>query len=159
MDRVSCRSLLPSPRRRASYAGLTLVEMIVALTIVGIASAVGLPRINNIANQNRVHRAAQGMQLEVQQAFVLAGRNRQPVTLRWNTGNAELQLTNLNGSTIYRRAAVSGYGLNAAEITMTPAVLTVFPNGLAADTLVFRVARGEHRKSVHVSRAGMVRVR
>jgi hypothetical protein len=112
-----------------------------------------------VANQNRVHRAAQGMQLEVQQAFAIAGRNRAPVTLRWNASKAELQLTNLSGALVYRRAALSGYGLLASEAVVSPTVFTVFPNGIAADSLVIRIARGEHARSIHVTRAGMVRVK
>lgn len=135
------------------------MEALVALTVVGIAAALGLPKMQNVANQNRVHRAAQGFQIEVQQAFAIAGRNRAPVTLRWISTAAELQVTSLTGGTVYRRASLKGYGLKASEATVSPTVLTVFPNGLAAGPLAITIARGTHTKQIQVSRAGMVRVR
>lgn len=135
------------------------MEVIVALTIVGILAALSVPKMYDIGNQNRVHRAAQGLQVEAQQAFAVAARNRAPVTLRWHAGTAELRLTNLAGTTIYRRRALSGYGLLASEVAVTPAIFTVFPNGIAKDSLVITLARGLHTKSIHVSRGGMVRIK
>ena len=158
MDRAPRRSS-SSPRRNPPRKAFSLVEVLVALTIIGIAAALAVPKMNDIANQNRVHRAAQGLQLEAQQAFAIAGRNRRPVTLRWNSSTAELQVTSLDGATVFRRTSLKGYGLKASEATVTPSILAVFPNGIAADSLTIRIARGEHLKSVHVSRAGMVRVK
>lgn len=135
------------------------MEVIVALTIVGIVAAISVPKMWDIGNQNRVHRASQGLQIEAQQAFAIAARNRSPVTLRWSSATAEVQLTNLAGTTIYRRRAVTGYGLLASEVTVTPAVFTVFPNGMARDSLIITIARSTHTKSIHVSRAGMVQVK
>lgn len=168
MDRVSRRTVRPSPPRASpppavpravARAAFSLVEVIVALTIVGIVAAISVPKMFAIGNQNRVLRAAQALQMEAQQAFALAGRNRSPVTLRWNSGLSEVQLTNLNGSTVYRRRAVTGFGLLASEVSMSPSVFTVFPNGLARDSLIITVARSPYSRSVHVSRAGLVRVK
>ena len=158
MDRAPRRSS-SLPRRRPPRAAFSLVEVIVALTIVGILAAISVPKMYDIGNQNRIHRAAQGLQMEAQQAFAVSARNRAPVTLRWNAGASELQLTSLTGATIYRRRAMSGYGLLASEVAVTPAVFTVFPNGIAKDSLIMTIARGAHRKSIHVSRAGMVRIK
>lgn len=163
MDRAPSRSsespLLfrrspPDPR-----AAFSLVELMVALAIIGIAAALGLPRIADVANQNRVSRGAQALQIEVQQAFAIAGRNRTPVRLRWDAASVEMQITNLAGNTIFRRASLRGYGLGATDVSSSPAVLTVFPNGIAADSLVIRLSRAGHLRSVHVSRAGMIRIK
>lgn len=128
------------------------------IVIIGIAARVALPRISDITNQNRVTRGAQALQIEIQQAFAIAGRNRAPVTVRWNSGTVELQLTNRAGTTVYRRAALKGYGLEAANVSVSPAVFTVFPNGIAGDSLVVRLTRPGHSASIRVSRAGMIRI-
>lgn len=158
MDRAPGRSVRSHFRRSPPRVAFSLVEVIVALTIVGILAAIGVPRMYAIGNQNRVHRASQGLHVEVQQAFAVAARNRAPVTLRWSSPTAELRLTNLAGTLIYRRRAVSAYGLLASEVTVTPATFTVFPNGIAKDSLIISIARGANRKTIHVSRAGMVRI-
>ena len=137
----------------------SLVEVIVALTIVGIVAALSVPKMNAIGNQNRVLRAAQALQIEAQQAFAVAARNRAPVTLRWSSATSEFQLTNLANTTVYRRRAITGYGLIASEVTVTPTVFTVYPNGIAQDSLIVAIQRSPYVKSVHVSRAGLVRIK
>ncbi len=129
-----------------------------AFFIIGVATALVVPRISDITNQNRVTRGVQALQIEVLQAFAIAGRNRAPVTVRWSSSTVELQVTNRTGSTVYRRAGLRGYGLDAADVSVSPSVFTVFPNGIAGDSLLIRVSRAGHSKSIRVSRAGMIRV-
>ena len=159
--RLSCPPAVPSLAvpRPPSRAAFSLVEVLVALTIVGILAAISVPKMTTIGNQNRVLRAAQALQMDAQQAFAVAGRNRSPVTLRWDATTAELRLTSLNGSVVYRRRAITGFGLTASEVTVSPAIFTVFPNGLAKDSLIITVARSPHSRAVHVSRAGLVRIK
>jgi type II secretory pathway pseudopilin PulG len=136
--------------------------MMVAITIIGIAVAMSMPRIQAISNQTRVQRAAQAIQMETQQAFSIAGRNRAPVTLRWVKSTLQLQTTNLAGTTVYRRlglGAGGGYGLDTNQVTVTPAVLTVFPNGLAADTLLVSLSRRGYSRTIRMSRSGMIRIK
>ena len=158
------RDRVPSPSWRrvlSGGGGFSLVEILVALTLVGIALALSLPRVRRLTNQTNVQRAAQALQVEVQQAFALAGRNRAPVTIRWDAGTMQLRITDLAGTTIYRRLGVGvggGYGLTSSEVAMTPSTLTVFPNGLAADTLVIGVARSGYTRRLWVSRSGIVRL-
>jgi prepilin-type N-terminal cleavage/methylation domain-containing protein len=149
----------PVPHARR---GFTLTEIIVAVGLVGIALYLSLPRVTRLTNQSRVQRAAQTLQAEVQQAFAIAGRNRVPIRLAWNSSALQLQVTNLAGNTVYRRAGMgtgSGFGMNASNISMTPATLTVFPNGLANDSLVIVVSRSGYSRTVRVARSGMIRSR
>jgi prepilin-type N-terminal cleavage/methylation domain-containing protein len=150
------------PVRHPLRAGFTLVEVLVAVGLVGIAMYLSLPKVSRLSSQSRVQGAAQMMQSEVQQAFAIAGRNRVPVQLTWNSSALQLQVTDLAGSVVYRRAGVgtgSGFGLNASNVTVTPTTLTVFPNGLANDSLVITVSRSGYAKTVRVARSGMIRSR
>src|SRR5436309_8508235 len=120
--------------------GFSLVEVLVVIIVIGVAAAMTLPRISSITNQTKIQRAAQALQMEIQQAYAISGRNRAPVTIKWNSGSMQLQITDLAGTTVYRRASLgsTSYGLSASEVTVTPTTLAVFPNGLAADTLVIK---------------------
>src|SRR5687767_9744880 len=101
----------PSWRRLLSGgAGFSLVEVLVALTIVGIFAAMSIPRASRVMNQTKVQRAAQALQMEVQQAFAIAGRNREPTRISWNAASTQLRITNLAGTTIYRRLSVGSGG-------------------------------------------------
>jgi prepilin-type N-terminal cleavage/methylation domain-containing protein len=152
----------PTPRRRRHGRGFSLVEILVVITLVGIAAALSIPRASRVINQTKVQRAAQALQAEVQQAFALAARNRAPVQIRWSSSTMQLRVTNLAGTTIYRRLGVGsggGYGLTSSEVTVSPTSLTVFPNGLAADTLIINVARSAYSRRYWVSRSGIVKLK
>ena len=151
-----------APVRHAIRRGFTLTEIIVTVGLIGIVLYLSLPRISRLTNQSRVQGAAQALRAEVQQAFAIAGRNRVPIRLTWNSSALQLQITNLAGNTVFRRMGVgtgSGFGLNASNISMTPTTLTVFPNGLANDSLVIVVSRSGYSQTVRVARSGMVRSR
>lgn len=128
--------------------------------IVGVVAGLSVPKIADVINQTKVQRAAQAIQSELQQAFAIAGRNRAPVVLRWSTSSLQLQITNLAGTVVYRRANLgsNAYGFSSSEVSMTPSALTVFPTGLAADTLQIRLTRTRHTRTIRMSRAGMVRL-
>lgn len=130
-----------------------------ALTIVGLVAGLSIPRLSKLSNESRVQRAAQALQMELQQAFAIAGRNRAPVVVRWAGTPGELRITNRAGTMTYRRTATSGFGISGTEVTMTPVTLTVFPNGLANDSLVIVVSKRGYARTVRLSRSGMVRSR
>lgn len=137
----------------------SLVELLVALTIVGVVAGLSIPRLSKLSNESRVQRAAQALQTEIQQAFAIAGRNRAPVIVQWAGAAGELRISNRSGTMTYRRAATSGYGISGTEVSITPATLTVFPNGLANDSLVIVVNKRGYSRTVRISRSGMVRSR
>ena len=151
----------PHPSSRHSHPGFSLVEVLVSLTLVGLVVGLAVPRMMKMSTQGRVQRAAQTMQAEVQQAFAIAGRNRTPVKLAWNSGSMQLRITNLAGTTTFRRAAVGTgvFSLTSSDVTMTPATLTVFPNGMANDSLVITVQKSGFTRTVRIARSGMVRSR
>jgi prepilin-type N-terminal cleavage/methylation domain-containing protein len=156
--RAGRRAALFTP---AAGRGFTLLELIVTMTIVGVVAAVTVPRIAAISTQNRVLRAANVLQTEVQQAYAIAGRNRRPVKFLWNSAALQVQVTDRTEATIYRRSGFgvgSSFGFTASDVTIYPTVLTVFPNGLASDTLFMKVSKGAYSKSIRVSKSGMTRI-
>ena len=131
------------------------------IVLMGVGAAMALPKISRLSNQAKLHRAAQALQMDVQQAFAIAARNRAPVVVRWNSSRMALELTNLAGTTVYRRSAIgagAGYGLVASEVSVAPSALVVFPSGLAADTLRIALSRSGLSRTLRVSKAGMSRL-
>ena len=120
-----------------------------------------VPKISSINTQNKVQRAANVLQTEVQQAFAIAGRNRQPIQFLWSSAALELQVTNRAKTVIYRKTGLgigSTFNFAATEVTVYPTTLTVFPNGLASDTLYMKVSKSGFSKTVRVSKSGMTRI-
>lgn len=149
----------PQRRRRR---GFSIMEVVVALFFVVALSAVATVKAGGAITQSKIQRAAQRLQTDVQQAFAIAARNRRAVVLRWQSSSVEMQVTDRTQTTIYRRTPLgvqSGIGLGASDVTVYPTVLTVFPHGLAADTMNIRLSKGGFTRIVRVSRAGMVRLK
>jgi prepilin-type N-terminal cleavage/methylation domain-containing protein len=141
--------------------GFTLLELLVVMSIIVLLSGISMVKAGKVITQTKVQRAAQKLQTDVQQAFAIAGRNRKPVMLRWSSSLLELQVTDRAQTTVYRRSGVgaqAGLGLTAADVTVYPTALTVFPNGLAADTMYIRLSKNGYTKILRVSRAGIVRL-
>jgi prepilin-type N-terminal cleavage/methylation domain-containing protein len=141
--------------------GFSLLELVVAATVATLLLGVALVNATRAISQNNVLRASQRLQTDVQQAFALAGRNRKPVVLRWSSSALEMQVTDAAQTTVYRRSGVgtrAGLGLTAADVTVFPTSLMVFPNGLAADTMYIRLSRNGFTRIVRVSRGGTVRL-
>jgi prepilin-type N-terminal cleavage/methylation domain-containing protein len=138
----------------------TVLEMVVTLMIVGVTMAVSIPKISAIQTQNKVHRAANVLQQEVQQAFAIAGRNRQPTKFLWKSDSLQVRITNRLETTVYRKTGMGKGTFNfvATELTIYPTTLTVFPNGMASDTLYMKVTKGAYSRTVRVSKSGMTRL-
>ena len=131
------------------------------MSIIVILVGITMAKAGNIITQTKVQRAAQKLQTDIQQAFAIAGRNRRPVILRWNSSLLELQVIKRDSTIVYRRSglgAQAGLGLTAADVTVYPTTLTVFPNGLAADTMYIRLSKSGYTRVLRVSRAGIVRL-
>jgi len=148
-------------RATSRRLGFTFLEVVVVMSIIVSLTAVAMVQASRVITQNKVQRAAQMLQTDIQQAFAIAGRNRKPVILRWSSVLLELQVTNRAQTTVYRRSGVgagAGFGLSEADVTVYPTTLTVFPNGLAADTMYIRLSRNGFTKVLRASRAGIVRL-
>lgn len=146
-------------RRRVTHA-FTVLELIVVMTVVGVIAAITMPKISAINTQNKVQRAANVLQLEAQQAFAIAGRNRKPVKFLWSSSALQVQVTDRLGTTIYRKTGLGAgtFGFAASEVTVYPTTLTVFPNGVASDTLYMKVSKSGFSRTVRVSKFGMTRI-
>lgn len=121
--------------------------------------ATTIPRIGAVTNQTKVQRANQALQQDVQQAWAIAARNRAPTKMTFNRTSMQLQVTNLAGTTIYKRTSYGTggqYGLTSSELIVAPLSVTVFPNGLANDTVGFSIARSNVTRKFWVSKSGMV---
>ncbi len=141
--------------------GFSVMELLVVVTIIGLLGAAAIPRFARTMAQTNVQRAAHKLQTDVQQAFAIAGRNRRAVVLRWSSTDLELQVTDRTQSTIYRRTGIgakAGLNLTSSDITVYPTTLTVFPNGLAVDTLYIKLSKSGYSRTIRVSKAGIVRL-
>ena len=141
-----------------SRRGITLIEVIIFLVMLGVIAAMSLPRFNDIERQNRVIAASTAVASDVEAAFSMAARERKPVRLTYNASSGELQFADRASGTVYRRRALratSEYRLDS--VTLAPSTTDFFPNGLASNALTVTLIDGRFVRLISVARTGLTR--
>lgn len=145
------------PGRRG---GFTLLELLVVIGLVSVTATFAIVRTTAITTGWRITRAAQMMADDLQQAYAIVGRNRTPVRIRFDASTMTLTLADRAGAVFRTRSFGPGseFRLVPGQVQMTPAVLDVYPPGLAGDSLSIRITTPTTRRRVRMLRAGLVRV-
>lgn len=74
---------------RASHRGMTLLELMAAVTILGILMALAIPSLQGVVNTRRISGAQRAIHLQTLEARQQARRTRQPVRLSLVTASDE----------------------------------------------------------------------
>lgn len=152
----------PRPGHRARIrAGFSLIELLTVFIIAGILGMLSIGRISTMIQQSKVTRASQAITNDLQSAFAIAARNRQPVRIVWDPSRMSFSIMNRAQTLTYRKVtlgALSGYNFTASNVSMYPTVpVEVYPNGLATDSIAFSLTYNGYRKRIGMTRAGLVR--
>jgi prepilin-type N-terminal cleavage/methylation domain-containing protein len=145
-------------RRARLRRGFSILELITALVIIGVLASVSAGKVRDVMTQQRLYRASNNVQTNVEAAWALAARNRQPIRIVWDSTNLQMKITDRAGTKTFRRAAFGQdpYGLTAGSIAFSTPMVEVFPDGLATSSLLVTFTKFGVTKSISVSRAGLV---
>jgi prepilin-type N-terminal cleavage/methylation domain-containing protein len=153
-----------SPSRRRS--GFTFIEMLVVFIVFSAVMAVSVPAVGDTLRRNRVAKVGAVLSADIEQAFAIAARQREPVRMVVDRTNKRFSIQNRNVATptIYksRSLAISGdFGVDS--LWTNKDTIDIMPNGLATDTLklalIIRTTGGAtYEKAVRVSKGGLVRI-
>lgn len=155
---------LTKPSRLRARQGFSLMEMLIVVILIGIVMSVAGVRVSGMMTQQRVIRASSTIQTQMETAFALAGRNREPMKLTFATSASAITLktTNRAGTTTFTTTDLKALGLSNGNVTASTNSIEVFPNGFASDTLSIKVlvTRGgaTYQRIVRMSRAGLIKV-
>lgn len=149
----------PNAARRPR-AGFTLLELMLVVVISGVVLAASSGKIHDIIVQQRVARAATALQNDIEAAFALAGRNRQPVRIIWDSAGQRMLISDRTATTFYRKTTLSqdAYGLSPSNFSLSRDTVDIFPNGLANAALVITISNASASRTIHVYRGGVVQV-
>jgi prepilin-type N-terminal cleavage/methylation domain-containing protein len=144
------------PRR-----GFSMFEMITVVVILGILAAMLGPAMARIIRHNRVNRAATVIASDLQNAFAVAARQREPVRIQADASNRSYQFVDRKTGAVLRIRTFYGdtseYRLSS--LVFTPSTIDVFPNGVSSTAVVIDLANGDYAKQITASTAGFIRVK
>ena len=145
-------------RRAHLRRGFSILELITALVIIGVLASVSAGKVRDVMTQQRLYRASNNVQTNVEAAWALAARNRRPIRISWDSTNRLMRITDRAGTTNFRRTSFGQdpYGLMAGSVKFSSPMIEIFPDGLATDTLLITLSNFGQTKKIWVSRAGLV---
>jgi prepilin-type N-terminal cleavage/methylation domain-containing protein len=141
-----------------SQAGFTLLEAIVTIVMIGLMASFLTPRISTSLQHARVNRAANTIATDLELAFAMAARERQPVRLT-TTGATTYTISDRIGGTVRATrnlGATSEFRLDT--LSFAPATIDVFPTGVSTAALTVVVTLNGYTRQVTMSRGGQIRV-
>src|SRR5512138_3492585 len=88
-------------RRSGSRRGVTMVESVIVIVVMGTMLSIGLPRMNEGVRQRRVIAASNALNSDIPGAFSLAARQRKPVSLSYDAASGEVRVIDRATGAIY----------------------------------------------------------
>jgi len=149
--------------KNASYSargGFSLFEMLIVVAILGIMATMVGPAISRIVRHNRVNRAATVIASDLQNAFAVAARQREPVRIQADAATRSYQFVDRKSGAVLRIRTFYGdtseYRLTKLEFS--PTTIDVFPSGVSSAAVTIDLANGDYTKQIKASTAGFIRV-
>src|SRR2546423_10718596 len=85
-----------------SRQGFTVLELIAVVVILGIMAAFAGPAMSRIVRHNRVNRAATVIASDLQNAFAVAARQREPVRIQADAASRSYQFVDRKSGAVLR---------------------------------------------------------
>ncbi len=140
--------------------GFTLIEVAIALAVVGVLIAVSIVKVLPAVERAKVRQATSIIAADLQYAQMIASRNRRPVVVIVTPAVQGYLIRDRSGGTVYRSRLLgpdTEYGVQTLAVAPSNAI-EIFPSGIARETTTFDVTNGSYLRKVRITRAGHVRI-
>ena len=156
--------MAPRSRKNVTTRGLkgfSLFELLIIVVIIGIVATMAGPAMSRIIRHQRVNRAATIIVSDLQNAFAVAARQREPVRVQADATTRSYQFVDRKTGAVLRIRAFYGdtseYRLTT--LVFTPTTFDVFPSGVSSDAVKIDLANGDYARVITASTAGFVRLK
>ena len=140
--------------------GFSMIELIAVVMIVGIMATIGGPAMARVVRHTRTNRAASIIASDLQNAFAVAARQREPVRIQADAPTQSYQFIDRKTGSVIRIRTFYGdtseYKLTS--LVFTPATIDVFPSGVSSSPITIDLANGDYARHITASTAGFIRV-
>ncbi|HEX6627449.1 MAG TPA: prepilin-type N-terminal cleavage/methylation domain-containing protein [Gemmatimonadaceae bacterium] len=141
--------------------GFSIMELMAVVVILGIMASFAGPALSRITRHQRVNRAATVIASDLQNAFAVAARQRQPVRIQADQNTRSYQFIDRKTGNVLRIRTFYGdtseYRLG--KLVFTPATVDVFPSGISSSQIVVDLGNGDYNKQITASTAGFIRIK
>jgi Tfp pilus assembly protein FimT len=152
--------MLQNHNNGSSRWGFTTIELIILVTIIGVLAGIAGPATSRIVRHSRTNRAATVIAADLQNAFAVAARQRQPVRISADAASKSYVFTDRSTGNVLRIRSFYGdtseYRLSS--LVFNPAQIDVFPSGVSSAPVVVDLANGDYARKITASTAGFIRV-
>jgi type II secretion system protein H len=143
-----------------SRRGFTMVETLVVVALIGILATMVGPAMSRIVRHQRANRAAMVITADLQNAFAVAARQREPVRIQADAATRSYQFVDRKSGAVLRIRTFYG---DTSEYRLTtlvfnPTTIDVFPSGISSSPVTITLANGDYGKTITASTAGFIRV-
>jgi len=140
-----------------------MIELALTMVVIAIMTAMMVPKIGRVIQSTRVSRQTAMVAADLEQAFTLAARLRQPMRLSCTCGTGTYTVVDRTGGTLRLSRRLGGdddLGTSTLTFTTIPAggTVDIFPSGVSTATLTARITSGISTRAVTLSTAGQVRI-
>jgi len=146
--------------KRRARLGFSMIELIAVASIIAIMAMVSGPAMSRIVRHNRVNRAASIIASDLQNAFAVAARQRQPVRIQADASTRSYQFIDRRTGSVLRIRTFYGdtseYRLT--QLTFAPTTVDVFPSGVSSSPITIDLANGDYARRITASSAGFIRL-
>lgn len=151
---------ITSTSHKYSRLGFSMIELIIVVSILGIMATLIGTAIPRMIRHNRVNRATTVIASDIQNAFAVAARQREPVRIQADNVGRSYQFVDRKSGAVLRIRTFYGDAseYNLDSLTFTPATIDVFPSGVSSTPLSIYISNGDYSKQITASTAGFVRV-
>ena len=142
-----------------------MIELIIVLVLVSIVASISIRSVGDTLQRDRVQKAAAIVSTDLEQAFALAGRQRAPMRLLFDSAKKTFSVALRSDTTLkYRTRQFANGDLALGYISASRTTLDIMPSGLSADTLSLRLGiysrnGTTYDRTIRMTRGGLVRIK
>jgi type II secretory pathway pseudopilin PulG len=159
LDGSSMTSRVVSSPGKSSEHGFTMLELALTLCVIGIMTAMMVPKIGRVVQATRLNREIAIVAADLEQVFTLAARYRKPMRLSCTCGTQTYTLADRTGGTVrLSRRLGADADLGTLTLTFSATPIDIFPSGVSTAPDTVRITSGISTRAVVLTTAGQVRI-